>query len=414
VHDVAAAVAVWLVAAFLVQLVLVLGYRAATRRREAMAVPARLPRFGVVMPVRGLEPGLAEALRSVLAQDYPSFELHVVVDSRDDPAWPVAARTVDSSRNARIHALDARRPRCSLVCSSLLQALEALHPSCELIAFAAADLVAPRDWLRQLASGMQDETVGGTLGNRWYVPVEGRWGSLVRQQWNAGAAVLMRLLEIPWAGGLALRLRDVDTLGLRAVWERSLVEDVSVVRSLRAAGRHFRFLPGLLVANRDEIDLPAAYRFIARQLLWTRLHHPAWSLILAHALAGSATLLGPLAVAVLAAARGDGSAAALAVGSLAAYLVAMLSLLAPMEAAVRSRLRESGQEPLRWTARLVFRSLIVVPLSQLVFTLAALRAAFARSVTWSGVTYAVNGPLEARLVSDARRPSAGASAAEPA
>jgi cellulose synthase/poly-beta-1,6-N-acetylglucosamine synthase-like glycosyltransferase len=266
-HDVTAAVASWLLAAFLVQLVLVLGYCSASRRREAGSAPARLPRFGVVLPVRGLEPGLAEALRSVLAQDYPSFELHVVVDGRDDPAWPVVARTVDGSKDARLHALETRRPTCSLVCSSLLQALDALGPECELIAFAAADLVAPRDWLRQLASGMRDETVGGTLGNRWYVPVEGRWGSLVRQQWNAGAAVLMRLLEIPWAGGLALRREDVDALGLRAVWERSLVEDVSAVRSLRAAGRRFRFLPGLLVANRDEIDLPAAYRFIARQLL---------------------------------------------------------------------------------------------------------------------------------------------------
>ena len=402
-HEAAVAVSLWLAAAWVGQLALALGYLAASRRRPTAPPGAPpLPRFGVVMPVRGLEPSLPEAIASVLSQDYPSFELHVVVDGPDDPAWPVVGKALAGASNARRHALEERRPACSLVCSSLLQALERLDPSCELLAFAAADLVAPRDWLRRLAAGLVDAEVAGTLGNRWYVPPEGRWGSLVRQQWNAGAVVIMQLLRIPWAGGLALRRRDVESLGLRPVWERSLVEDVSVVRPARAAGRTLRFLPGLLVANREEIDLPGAFRFIARQLVWARLHHPAWPVVLLHSLAGSVTLAAPLLVALAAVAAGEPGAACLSIGALTAYLAALTALVVPMEAAVRPHLRESGQEPQRWSLRFASRFVLAAPLTQVVFTAAAVKATLAREITWSGVTYSIRGPLDVRLVSDAR------------
>lgn len=403
------AVALLVAAAWLAQLGLVLGYRAALRRRAWPGPESgRLPRFGVVLPVRGLDPELPAALRSLLAQDHPSFELVVVVDSQDDPAWPVVEHALAEATNARLHALRVRRPTCSLVCSSLLEALDRLDPACELIAFAAADLVVPPGWLRELAVGMSDGTAGGTLGNRWYAPPEGSWGSLVRQQWNAGAVVLMRLLRVPWAGGLALRRKDVDELALRATWERALVEDVSVASPLAAAGRPLRFLPGLLVAHRDEVDVPAAFRFMARQLLWARLYHPSWPLVLAHALAGSATLLLPVAAGVLAALAGEPRAAALALASLGGYVAGMAGLLLLVDGAVRPVLSASSQEPQRWTARLLLRSALAVPVSQLAYTAASLHAAAARTVTWRGVTYEVRGPLDVRLVSDERADPRGA------
>jgi hypothetical protein len=83
VREAVVAVAVWLAATWLVQLALVLAYRAASHRPRA-PLPARLPRIGVVMPVRGLDPELPAALASLLAASRPGDLVLVLVHV--DPA----------------------------------------------------------------------------------------------------------------------------------------------------------------------------------------------------------------------------------------------------------------------------------------------------------------------------------------
>jgi cellulose synthase/poly-beta-1,6-N-acetylglucosamine synthase-like glycosyltransferase len=146
--------------AWLVQLACVLGYRAASLRDPVSPVdsPPRLPRIAVHMPLRGADPHLAAAIRSVLDQDYPDFELRIVVDADRDPAWAVAADVVRShgAANVRLDVLRQKHTECSLVCSSVVQFFDGLDDSVDLVAFAAADVVLPPSWLRTLATAMSD------------------------------------------------------------------------------------------------------------------------------------------------------------------------------------------------------------------------------------------------------------------
>ena len=72
----------------LVQLVVVLRLRRALRKdRPAPSDSTPWPRATIVLALRGTDPFLADSMQGLLDQDYPDFEIHVVVD-RPGPCVP--------------------------------------------------------------------------------------------------------------------------------------------------------------------------------------------------------------------------------------------------------------------------------------------------------------------------------------
>jgi ceramide glucosyltransferase len=60
------------------------------KRAEKVQNPKDLPGVSVLKPLHGLEPQLADNIRSFFEQDYPAFEVILAVDHQDDPALPIA------------------------------------------------------------------------------------------------------------------------------------------------------------------------------------------------------------------------------------------------------------------------------------------------------------------------------------
>lgn len=58
-------------------------------REQSAGVPAE-----VVLCLRGCDPTLKQVFESLARQRYNHWRLRVVVDSKTDPAWPVATATV--------------------------------------------------------------------------------------------------------------------------------------------------------------------------------------------------------------------------------------------------------------------------------------------------------------------------------
>ena len=119
------------------------------------------PKAAVVLCLRGRDPFLEKCLELLLAQDYPDYQLQVVVDSRQDPAWEVAQALVERYGAERVHieTLDDRRDTCSLKCSSVTQAIERLDGSFQIAALVDADTMPHATWLRDLAAPLADERV---------------------------------------------------------------------------------------------------------------------------------------------------------------------------------------------------------------------------------------------------------------
>lgn len=373
-----------------------------TLRQARLDVPplAPCPKTAVVLCLRGPDPFLPACLEAILQQDYPEYDLRVVVDSAEDPAWKTVAEVVASkvAANVQVRPLTARRETCSLKCSSVLQAVSELDASYEAVALLDADTVPHRTWLRELVAPLADPRVGACTGNRWYMPAVISWGSLVRWLWNAAASVQMFWYRIPWGGTLAVKLSAFREAGLADRWGQAFCEDTMLYGQLRRAGYRVAFAPTLMMVNREDVSLGGFSRWVARQLLTARLYHPAWGLVVGHGIGIATAQLVCLGLLGAACVLGDGPAAAWLAAALGVYWLAMAGLMVALETSVR-RMPAARGEPTAWLRpSALFQVAAALLLTQVLYTGALLSAMLVRVVEWRGVRYRIDAPWRIRLI----------------
>lgn len=385
----------------LVQLGMCLAFSRSSRvERVAEATDISFPRICVLMPMRGVDSTLAAAIRSVLDQDYPTFGVRIVVDSQDDPSWAIAREIVDGERDSRVHIALLERPHatCSLVCSSLLQALDELDDSWDMIAFCASDMIVPRNWLRTIAAAMSEPGVGATLGNRWYLPPAPTPGSLVRYLWNAAAVVTMWWFQIPWSGGLALRIGDLRRSGLLEKWGKGLIEDVPAAQAMTDIGLKLKFVPELFIMHRDGIGLGEALRFMRRQMLWPRLYHRSWPLLVLKSSCDVLALLAPLVIFLLALSGGHPEMAAAAALCFFVSIAGQAALLLIIERAVALAQPAGNGHWQKFAGLPPLAVIAAIPFTHLFYTAALVACMLDKSVEWRGIVYRFDGPWQVRMV----------------
>ena len=380
------------------------------RRKSVPTSDRPCPKAAVVLCLRGSDPFLAACIEALLDQDYPDYDVRVVVDHRDDPAWTVVEEAVRRRRatNVQIVPLVDRRDTCSLKCSSLLQTIGRLDPSYEVVALLDADTVPHRTWLGELVAPLADPKVGATTGSRWYMPEKPTFGALVRWVWNAAAVVQMYWYGIPWGGTLALKTSILRESDLLERWGNAFCEDTMLFKALRRLGMRVAFVPSLMMVNREVCDIPGFYRWVRRQLLTARLYHPRWTVVAGYGIITS--LVPAVAIAVLVWAMCNGNwetghwktghwqTAAWAGGGLACYLAVTVPLLAILEGAVRRSVR-ARPEPTDWLSPLTAAKLLAaIPLTQVIYAAVLVSVALVRTVEWRGVCYRIDGPFNIRLI----------------
>ncbi len=361
---------------------------------------ARCPKTAVVLCLRGSDPFLPACLQAILDQDYPCYDVRIVVDSPDDPAWKTVQEVLSRSgaANVQVRFLVDRRPTCSLKCSSLLQAVSQLDASHEIIALIDADVVPHRTWLRELVAPLQDERVAAATGNRWYMPASPSWGSLVRWLWNAAAVVHMDWYRIPWGGTLAVKMDAVRTAHLTARWEHTLCEDTLLYGAFRPLGYRVAWVPSLMMVNREQCRVTTFYRWVCRQLLTIRLHHPAWRVLVVHDLATSLALWGGMLSLIAAMAVGDGAGAWWLLVGMGLQWGVLIAVLMGMEIGMRRMMAARG-EPTAWLGLCgLARTVPAMVLTLAIYPAALLCAMRLREVGWRGIRYRVEGPGRIRMV----------------
>lgn len=124
------------------------------------------PTATIVLCLRGTDPFLTDCLQGLATQDYPQFDVRIVIDSPDDPAHQIVERFMRGSgaNNIRVENLAEKSEHCSLKCSSLRQVMLSLDPECEIVAQLDADTIAHPTWLRELATGLAPDRCGGSNG----------------------------------------------------------------------------------------------------------------------------------------------------------------------------------------------------------------------------------------------------------
>jgi cellulose synthase/poly-beta-1,6-N-acetylglucosamine synthase-like glycosyltransferase len=360
----------------------------------------QLPKTAVVLCLRGADPFLPNCLQALLNQNYPQYDIKIVIDSPEDPAWNVVTDSIylQAANRVQISPLRVRRHNCSLKCSSLIQAVSDLDDSYKVVAFVDADAVVHPNWLRQLVSPLSDPKIGATTGNRWYVPTGKYWGSVVRYIWNISAVLQMSLYRIPWGGSLAIKTELIHKTGLLEKWGQAYGEDTMVRKVLARHGKQVKFVPSLLILNCEECELPRLFGWLKRQLLASRLYHPWWWAVVADSIS---TILVPNALLLLFLAAfltQQWSTAAFCLASFSIYTITLLLLAIALEKEAQQILRHYNPVTTELSTATVLKMLVAIPLTQWVSGLAMVIALCMRKVNWRGVTYLIKGPWNIRLL----------------
>lgn len=390
------AVALWIVGTSIVHGLFALVYSSLLFRSHRIHAARShstpyLPKAAVILAVRGSDPFLVENMAALMQQDYPSFKLFIIVDSEQDAAWPDVLKLQSMApQHVVTSALQDHRPTCSLKCSSLAEAVEQLDPSYEVIAFLDGDAPPHYRWLRELVEPLADKSIGVTTGNRWYTPSKISLGSMVRYFWNAGAIVHVWFSGIIWAGSMAMRREVVGQIDLVTHWRKSLSVDGTVVRQVRAAGLKTRFVPSVIMPNREDITLGSFTPWSERQLVAARSTGSGWAGVLFHALSIAVCVFAPILIILAGIALADQRTVQFGLLALGSYWFGAVVSSLVIELGMQSVLHRNRASVAWWNPKAALYYLPALVLSHFVYFKALTGATIRSRVSWRGVEYEIS------------------------
>ena len=231
-----------------------------------------LPPVSLILPVKGLDNGLAQNIKSLAEQDYPDFELLIVSRDANDPAVQ-AVRTVLGDR-ARFAVAGEPQEGTGEKVHNLAVAVDEARPESEVLAFADSDGQVSPGWLRALVAPLADESLGAATGFRWHFPAAGGFWSLLRSVWDSTIAGNMSPSDsnFAWGGATAIRRATFDKAKVRDFWQGTVSDDYRLSAAMNAAELGIRFVPGAMVATTGDCGGGDFLRWATRQLIITKAY----------------------------------------------------------------------------------------------------------------------------------------------
>jgi len=244
------------------------------RRLPRYGRPAQFPRLSVLVPARNEEANIGPCVRSLLAQDYPDFELLVLDDESSDQTAQVLASLARSDKRLRVlsgQPLPAGWLGKQWACHQLSQAASGelllftdadtrYHP--QALSNAVAALLAERTDM--LSAVLREEVV--SWGERLIVPVL-LWS--IFSFLPLGLAYRLRLPAFTAANGqfLLFRRRAYAQIGGHAAVRQHATEDLALVRHIVSHGLRWRLVDaGQRIRCRMYQDFSQAYEGLSKNL----------------------------------------------------------------------------------------------------------------------------------------------------
>ncbi len=217
----------------------------------------------VILPVKGLDPRLEETIKSLLSQDYADKEVIVVLDSSDDPAYPVVTKFP-----VKVVMNEWPCAKCSGKVSAILTALK--HAKGDYLVFADSDTVYPQGWLRCMISLVRGKAVPTTFS--WPSPERVTLSNLVRSGfWTLGyESVFSRKHRFLWGGSMAFRREFFDNEVVSTLSE-AWCDDCTLTYLVKKKGYEIEFCPVVPKNHFDEANL---IKFLKRQIITVKLYSP--------------------------------------------------------------------------------------------------------------------------------------------
>ena len=249
------------------------GLLALSRFRRLRPVPASgSPPVTVLKPLHGDEPLLEEALASVCAQDYPTFQIVFGVQDSADPALAVISRLRARFPQADIDVVvDPTRHGSNGKVSNLINMLPAARH--EVLVIADSDIHAAPGYLREVVSRLLEPDVGlvTTLwaGHTATQTLAGRLGAaFINRDFLPGAALGRAFGRQDCLGAtMALTRATLDRVGGFAALASHVADDAILGKLVRAQGLEVALADTIPATTVPETTLPDLF---AHELRWAR------------------------------------------------------------------------------------------------------------------------------------------------
>jgi len=365
---------------------------------SALRTPDYAPPLTLIVPCRGSEPGLQENLSAYRRQDYPDYELLLMVSGPDDPASAVA-RAVPG---ARLLYAAPRQDEGEKV-TRLRAAARETRAASRVLVFADSDGRPEPGWLRELVHPLArpEPEVGAATSYRWYFPVRGGLPSLLRAVWNSFSASLLgdHARNFCWGGSTALRRGTFERLRVDQHWRGSVSDDLRLTAALRGAGLPIRYVPTCLVPTHGDCGWRELFSWTTRQVIMMRVYRSGvWKLGLT-----ANTLYCSGVVALVALLPALPAAALLAAITLAGMGTGVARVSGAC-AALPSHRSEIAR--LRWAY------MLLTPLVPFLMLYNCVVAGLTRTIAWRGTSYRLEGPQQTVVIR--RAPAAPAATSKAA
>ncbi|MCA9049715.1 MAG: glycosyltransferase, partial [Planctomycetaceae bacterium] len=356
--------------------------------RPSFSEDSNAPRVQVILCLKGTDPFLDRCLHGLATQNYPQYGVTIVVDSEQDEALEPVLELQKKYGDDRLNVTFRRHlfPTCSRRASSLLSGFDCLNDDVDVVVLCDGDTVPHSNWLADLVQPLVAARGTAVSGNRWYAPETPTLGSLVRYFWNSLAVPRMYQDGIIWAGSMAIGRKIFRDPKFMEAMRTSFSEDTKLSGFLLRQNIHPVPLPDLPVINQETISLSSFWGFLVRQMLAARLHHPKWRNIFNNAMLVGLAMCLLLPISLL---RGAETFLLWLTGLLF-YGIITHTCIGMCEYRIRRFVKQTRDQTLSpYSAFRILMSLPALTVLGVVYPLAVLTAAAARSHVWRGVRYLV-------------------------
>jgi glycosyltransferase involved in cell wall biosynthesis len=221
--------------------------------QSALPPPAAAPRISVVVCTRNGDHTLRECLGSLVALNYPDFEILVI----DDGSRDVTAEVAKSFERVRYHFQE----HAGL---SVARNLGAQLATGSIIAYTDDDCLAHPDWLLHLSHAFVEEAISAAGGPNIPPAPRNQIERVVAAAPGAPAHVLLDDTEAEHLPGcnLAIRKEALDRIGGFQADFKTAGDDVDICWRLREVGGRLLFVPGAMVWHHRRFSIRA---YLAQQ-----------------------------------------------------------------------------------------------------------------------------------------------------
>ncbi|MDB5387146.1 MAG: Ceramide glucosyltransferase [Planctomycetaceae bacterium] len=376
--------------------------RFARRRRQDARPTNNSWRVALLSPCKGMDLELEQNLRNLLVQDYLNYEVLFIVETEDDPAFPIIQRLAAQSQVSVRIIVAGMAQQSGQKIHNLTVAAGHISPDVKILAFVDSDICPAPDWLGRMVARLYRPVPGAVTGYRWYVPATVSLANCLLCSINASIAALLGAgsQHIVWGGSWAMRRDEFETVKIKESWQYTLSDDLVATQALHAAELTIHYEPACMAASPMDYSLRGMLSFLRRQHLIGRIYAPRlWFRSLGMLVVSSAALVG--AAAILAA----GFVVQQEASWWAAGFLSVWYAFQVYRGLIRrdlARVYVSNWSPAM--ARCTWFDVYCAPLSLLVNTLVMLSACWGSRIVWRGIAYDLDPHGQIRQINRAEVP----------